>query len=48
VLVTDSLGLVVHIQIEILDHLKHQVGRREVDDLVVDIDLGDSESEVRE
>ena len=37
---------VIHIQIEVLDHLLHQVGRGEVDDLVVDIDPRLTESQV--
>ena len=47
-LVAEALDLVVHVEVEVADHLLHQVGGEEVDDLVVDIDAGLAESEVGE
>ncbi len=48
VLVTEALDLVVHVEMEVLGHLEHQVGGGEVDDLVVDVDAGLSEAEIGE
>ena len=48
VLVAETLDLVVHVEVEVLGHLEHQVGGGEVDDLVVDVHSRLAEAEVGE